>query len=138
MIPAVFAPPLEEVADFDTRPEPSRTYQLDFNSKRIVGMVDGKDAVTQMIYKTLQTERYAWLIYDWDYGMELEQYLGLSYDYIAADLERSVTEALWMDDRVLEIRDFSIQKTRIDALCVQFTAVTTEGDTKITWEVKLP
>ena len=137
MIPNIPASALPD-ADLLDRPEPSHTYKLDFSSKRIVGMTDGQQAVTQMIYKTLQTERYAWMIYDWSYGLELEQYLGLPFDYIMADIERSITDALMVDDRVQEIRNFTMRKTRIDALYVEFTAVTTEGDTKIGWEVKLP
>ena len=117
------------------KPGPGYTYKLDLGSKRIVGMIDDLTAVTQAIYKILYTERYAWLIYNWDYGMELEQYLGMNFDFIAADIGRSITEALLVDDRILEIRDFKIEKTRIDAVYIEFLAVTTAGDSKIEWEV---
>lgn len=138
MIPKIPQSALPDTSRLDTQSTPGHTYKLDLNSKRIVGMVDGRTSVTQAIYKTLYTERYAWLIYNWDYGMELEQYLGLEFDYVMADIERSITEALLVDDRIIELRDFKMKKTRIDALYVEFTAITTEGDSKIEWEVPLP
>lgn len=135
MIPKVPQFAVADISQLDTRPQPGYTYRLDLNSKRIVGMVDGLSGVIQAIYKILYTQRYAWLIYNWDYGMELEQYLGMDFNYVLADLERSVTEALLIDDRIVEIRDFKMIKTRIDALYVEFLAITTAGDSKIAWEV---
>lgn len=135
MTPRIPESTLPDVSQLGTRPEPGYTYKLDLRSKRIVGKVDGRTSVVQAIYKILYTERYAWLIYDWSYGMELEQYLGQEFDYVMADIERSITEALLVDDRVLEIREFKMKKTRIDALYVEFVAITTEGDAKIEWEV---
>jgi hypothetical protein len=138
MIPNIPESALPDVSQINAKPDPGYTYKLDLSSKRIVGMVDGRTAVTQAIYKILYTERYAWLIYNWDYGMELEHYLGLDFDYVMADLERAITEALQVDDRVLEIQNFVMKKTRIDALYVEFLAITTEGNIAIGWEVPLP
>ena len=137
MTPTIPESAMPDVSALTSRAEPGLTYKLDLSSKRIVGMVDDLTSVTQAIYKILYTERYAWLIYNWDYGMELEQYLGLDFDYIAADIERSITEALAVDNRILEIQHFKIVKTRIDAMHVEFLAVTTEGESKIEWEVPI-
>lgn len=134
MIPTIPESAMPDVGQIDATSGPGYTYKLDLNSKRIAGMIDGRTAVVQAIYKILYTERYAWLIYDWSYGMELEQYLGQEFDFVMADIERSITEALLVDDRILEIRSFSMRKARIDALYVEFTAVTTEGDETIEWE----
>jgi hypothetical protein len=119
----------------EVRPQPGYTYRLDLAGRRIVGMVDGLDAVTQMVYKTLYTERYAYLIYDWDYGMELEQYLGKDMGLVMAELAAAITEAIEGDDRVLAVRDFKMEKTRIDTLYVEFTVDSTEGETRTGLEV---
>lgn len=37
--------------------------------------MDGMEAVKQAVYKILQTERYKYVIYDWNYGVELEDLL---------------------------------------------------------------
>lgn len=137
MTPTIPESALPDISQIDVAPQPGYTYELDLSSKRILGKVDGLAAVTQMAYKTLYTERYAWLIYNWDYGMELEQYIGESMDYVIADIELAITEALQVDDRVLSVQNFKMEKTGIDALYVEFTVSSTEGDAKIGLEVPL-
>ena len=51
--------------------QPSRTYAVDWQTGRVSGFVDGTDALKQAIYKILQTERFAHLIYSWNYGFEM-------------------------------------------------------------------
>ena len=128
---------LPDVSRLEVKPQPGYTYKLDLAGKRIVGMTDGLDAVTQMAYKILYTERYAYIIYDWTYGMELEQYLGKDMPFVMAELGGAITEALEIDDRVLQVKDFTMRKTRIDALYVEFTVATTEGESRMGLEVPL-
>ena len=45
---------------------PSKTYRIDFQTGRISGTVDGRDAMVQAIRKILQTERFQYLIYSWN------------------------------------------------------------------------
>ena len=49
---------------------PSYTWYFDLKEKVLSGTCDGKTAVMQSIYLTLFTDRYKWLIHDWDYGHE--------------------------------------------------------------------
>lgn len=136
MIPFSAPSPMPDIAT-PAAVSPSCTYRLDATRKHIVGKVEGVQAITQMIYKTLSTERYAWLIYNWNHGTELEQYVGMPSAYIKADLERAITEALLADDRILELKDFQFRNEAVDALAIEFVAVTTEGYIKITQEVPL-
>ena len=39
-----------------------RTYRMDAQKKRIVGMVDGLEAAQQSIFKAMQTRRFAYQI----------------------------------------------------------------------------
>ena len=137
MIPNIPESALLDVGQIDLLPQPSRTYELDLQSGRILSTVDGLAAATQMVYKTFYTERYAWLIYNWDYGMELEQYIGRSMDFVMADIQLAITEALQVDDRFLSVQDFKMEQKKIDALYVEFTVSTTEGSTTIGLEVPL-
>ena len=43
---------------------PSLTYRLDFTNRRIIGKIDDKEAVIQFIKKVLETDKYAYEIYD--------------------------------------------------------------------------
>ena len=61
--------------EFVIRKQPSRTYRL--KDGRLQGCVDGREAVQQAIYCILNTERFDWLIYNWNYGVEPVSYTHL-------------------------------------------------------------
>ncbi|UQZ33667.1 hypothetical protein C2I18_09005 [Paenibacillus sp. PK3_47] len=79
---------------------PSLTYRMDWERKRITGSVDGLDAVKQAAVKVLQTERYEFLIYSTDYGTEWNLVLGKDRLLARSELKRSVSEALFQDERI--------------------------------------
>ncbi|OPX43834.1 protein 25-like lysozyme [Ruminiclostridium hungatei] len=133
MIPFVYEdlqPDLEYVR------QPSGTYRMHLEEKRIWGMLDGSEAIRQAIYKILNTERYDSVIYSWNYGAELVELVGQPVPYVYSQLERKITEALLRDDRITEVVDFSFSadKGRVTAA---FTAVTTEGGIAVEKEVRL-
>ena len=113
----------------------SRTYKVNWNTGRIVGYTDGRAALEQAIYKILQTERFAWRIYSWNYGFEMSKLMGQSEPVVTAEAERLISEALTADDRIERIADFSIEFHRKRAAVVKFTAVSVFGDIEITTEV---
>lgn len=86
---------------------PSRTYGMDFEGKRFSGMVDGVDAVRQAAYCILNTERYEFLIYSWNYGAEMKGLYGHPMPYVKSELKRRVREALMQDGRILGVDSFS-------------------------------
>lgn len=53
--------------DFEKEIQPTKTYFLNTDNNTITGYCDGKDAMKQAIYKILNTERYDYLIYSWNY-----------------------------------------------------------------------
>ncbi|MEG1428043.1 MAG: DUF2634 domain-containing protein [Oscillospiraceae bacterium] len=85
--------------------KPSLTYKMTGN--RIEGVTEGRAALEQAIRLILQTERYAYALYSWNYGIELENLFGLNPDLLAALLETRIKEALKQDDRILDVRDFT-------------------------------
>lgn len=114
---------------------PSLTYRRDGN--RITGMIDGLPAMIQAVDKLLTTELWEYVIYGDDYGVELNRLIGKPFDFVESDLERTITSALEVDGRFLEIQDFTINKTSKDSLLASFTVVTTEGDFSIEREVDI-
>lgn len=118
--------------------EPSnKTYRLDFKSKRIVGNVDNLEAVTQSIYKILNTERQSQVIYDMDYGIELERFIGQDEDFVKADIQRTVTEAILSDDRVTEVSNFIIGDLNGDTLDISLDVETIFGTVSVGSEVMI-
>lgn len=99
---------------------------------RIRGMCDEKEALEQAIYHILQIERYKWVIYPQSYGSEIADLIGQPHDYAAAELKRTITEALTQDDRVIDVGEWDIVfGDAKDALTVGFTVETIYGEIEI-------
>lgn len=65
-------------------------------------MYDGREAMEQVIYKILNTERYRYVVYSWNYGIELMDLFGMPADYVCPVLEKRISEALLQDDRIMK------------------------------------
>ena len=114
---------------------PTKTYRIDPVNKRIMGMVDDSDAVMQFIRKVLSTDKYAFEIYDWYYGNELNKLVGHSYDYVVARIPNIFREALLVDDRITNVRDFTFSQPEIDVIVVTCYVDTVYGEIKYEQEV---
>lgn len=97
---------------FEAARQPSRTYRLDMENNLISGMADGLEAVKQAVYLILNTERYWYPIYSWDYGAELNHLYGQPTGMVYPEIERLITEALMQDDRITGVDGFSFEKER--------------------------
>lgn len=124
-----------DLTNLEVVSQPSLTYKLDFERKRISGKIDNEEAIRQLVMKILYTERYAYVIYSSQYGVELDRLIGKDYDFIVSDLERTITEALLADDRILSITDFTVEQTAIDRMSATFTVNSVVGSVNINTEV---
>lgn len=131
----------EVIADLEEELTPTRTYKLNFETKRITESIDGVEAIRQYVYKVLSTERASFAIYGTDeginYGVELQRFIGKPFSFISSDIERTVSEALLQDERILAIKDFVIGEPVNDTLEVSFTVSTLYGDIKISEEATI-
>lgn len=116
---------------------PTKTYKMSlYESKRsISGYVDQQEAMKQAIYKIIRTERYRYIIYDWNYGIELEDLFGMPVSYCVPEIERRVTEALLQDIRINEVNNFEFDTSKKGIVLTKFTAYTEFGEIDITEEV---
>ena len=102
--------------DFNTKItsyiQPSNTYKMDLKKERVLGYNDGIEAIKQSIFKILNTERYVYHIYTHNYGIELSDLIGEPIEYVCPELQRRITEALIIDNRINDVRsfDFKISK----------------------------
>jgi phage baseplate assembly protein W len=108
--------------------EPTRTYKIDPVSKRIIGMVDGLDALKQSVLKILSTERNEHEIYTSDYGFETPNIIGMDLGTISSVLRQRIQEALLRDDRIISVRDFQITAVDNEAITVEFTIESQYGN----------
>ena len=114
---------------------PSRTYHV--KNGRILSQVDGLDSIVQAVDKLLKTERFAYVIYSQNYGVELERFIGQNFDFVKADLERTISDALLVDDRIDHIGDFEMEQTNGNTLSCRFMVNTIEGEFRSGTEVVL-
>ncbi|MHA6258363.1 DUF2634 domain-containing protein [Sporosarcina sp. CAU 1771] len=124
----------EEVEVTDEAELPTRTYKLDFERGRCLGMVDGLNAMEQTIFKLLQTDRFEHLIYSDDYGFE--NMTGNNRVLVRAELPRRIKEALLQDGRITSIEDFALDFEK-DKAVVTFTVLTIYGDVDVLREVSI-
>lgn len=112
---------------------PSRTYRLDLDRGRIQGRIDGINAVNQAIRKAIITPRFKCLIYDNQYGSEIESTVianDATQEYIEAAVPGFVADALKPDTRILNVYDFDF-KFEDEKAYIFFKADTIFGETVI-------
>ncbi len=96
----------------DEQEIPSRTYRIDWDEGRIIGFVDGQEAMRQYIKKALITPRFRCLIYSNQYGSEIEDMLiqrDATREYIETKVRFLVTDALIYDPRIIRVYNIVIQ-----------------------------
>lgn len=123
--------PIDEVVEEEEKP--SKTYRLDLDAGRIVGMVDGLEAVNQAIRKAIITPRFKCLIYDNQYGSEVTEAVtakDASPEYIEAVIPGFIKDALKPDTRILDVYDFDFEFEG-DKAYIFFRADTVFGETEI-------
>lgn len=119
-----------EGMSISVKTQPSFTYLVDFEGSYVQGMCNGIIAIRQAIYKILNTPRYKYVIYDRDYGIELDDLIGKSAVYVSAVIKGRIEEALIWDNRILSVENFEISSDR-DSITVSFVARTVWGKENI-------
>lgn len=124
-----------DVIEAELTEQPSLTYRI--VGDRIIGRVDGEEAIQQFIAKALRTALNRFLIYDDQYGCDLESLIGASVtrELLEEEIPRVITEALIYDDRISDVVDFGITNEG-DKVFVSFTALLVNGE-QVESEVEL-
>lgn len=123
--------------NFKLEEQPTYTYRMDLENNRIQGHVNKIEAMKQAIYKILLTERYRYIMYSWNYGIELQDLYGEPVSFVCPELERRITEALLWDKRIQSVDNFEFDLSQKGAIHVSFTAHTIFGDVQAEREVEV-
>lgn len=118
---------------------PSKTFEISFDKNRIKGKFDDVNSLVQAIYKILLTKRYYYEIYDWNYGIEIDDLIGMPKEYIKVEIERRIVDALSIDDRIELVYDFEFLDIENDkfSLIVRFNVKSIFGGFLFKWEVDI-
>ena len=108
--------------------QPSKNYKLHAELDTISGICDNLEAMHQVIYKILNTERYQNIIYSWNYGIELVDLYGEPVAFVCSEIQRRITEALIQDDRIKSVEDFDFDLSERKTVKVTFIVHTIFGE----------
>ena len=98
-------------------------------------IVEGLEAVKSWSFRALQTHRAKFEIFTWDYGLDLESFVGkVLTDKMKIDLTKEITECLLENKHVINILDFEFL-TNKSKVFIGFKIVTKYGE--FNEEVKL-
>ena len=114
--------------ELEVETQPSKDYKLILENNTINGLCDELEAMTQVVYKILNTERYQHIIYSHDYGVELQDLFGEPVEYVCPELQRRIEEALMQDDRITSVSSFEFDITKKRTVKTTFTVHTIFGD----------
>lgn len=124
MIPSVKN---ELTNDFEFEEMPTNTFKLNEAYNQIYSFTDGLEAMKQAIYLILNIERYEYIIFSWNYGVELADLFGKPSSYVMAELERRISEALLQDSRIKSVEDFEFDREKNKVFC-KFKVKTIYGE----------
>lgn len=103
----------------------TKTYEITNN--KIGKHIDNLVALKQAIYKVLNTEKYQYPIYSFNYGIELESLINKDRDYVRIELRRRIEECLLLDSRIEAVEDFEFE-TEEDRLICSFNVISIYGN----------
>lgn len=127
-------PKIKTSADITVKELATKTHRMElYEGNYILGFVDSLKAMEQAIYKIIRTERYKYIIYSWNYGIELEDLFGMPVEYCVVELERRILEALLQDNRITAVNgfEFDTESERGTILIKKFVAETVFGEIQI-------
>ena len=114
--------------DLEVTTQPSLSHKMHIDDNYINGTCKDLEEVKQTIYKILNTERYKYLIYSWNFGVELSDLIGEPIDYVLSEVERRITEALLQDDRIESVTDFEFDTSKKKEVVCTFVVHTIFGE----------
>ena len=117
-------PKIKTSADITVKELPTKTHSMElYEGNYILGIVDSLKAM----------ERYKYIIYSWNYGIELEDLFGMPVEYCVVELERRISEALLQDNRITAVNgfEFDTESERGTILIKKFIAETVFGEIQI-------
>ncbi len=118
--------PINTTGGIEYQQYPSRTWNVNKDTQRIEGDTDRLPSVQQAAEIILNTQRFRWQIYQPFSGVHLEDLIGQESDFVGAELQRRIKEALAVDERIQGISDFSFYMEE-DSMMVQFRVNTVYG-----------
>lgn len=111
-----------------------KEYEIDFATGQLTGrVVEGLKAILMWAWMALQTTRYRYYIYSWDYGQEFEEYIGKGYsdEHLNLEMQRIIEECLMVNEHIAGIDNYEFSKNEKGEIIISFSIMTDYGEEKI-------
>lgn len=84
----------------------------DNNGNHVI--VEKNEALKVWVYKALKTERFDYMAYSWQYGIELKPFIGkvMSVQERYSELKRVITECLMVNPYITSIDSFDFEEEK--------------------------
>lgn len=95
-------------------------------------IVEGDEAIKIWIYKALSTERFRYLAYSWQYGIELCPFIGkvMGVQQRYSEIKRVIVECLMVNPYIKSIDTIDIQHEG-DTVDISITLTTIYGEVSV-------
>lgn len=95
-------------------------------------IVEGDEAIKIWIYKALSTERFRYLAYSWQYGIELRPFIGkvMGVQQRYSEIKRVIVECLMVNPYIRSIDTIDIQHEG-DTVDISITLTTIYGEVSV-------
>lgn len=115
------------------RHDNSKRVRVNFSTGQLTGqIVEGKEAIKVWIWCCLQTQRFRYPIYSWDYGADMEQYIGraVSREFLQTDCEDEIRSAMLVNPYISDVTDFNVER-KDDQMHISFRVITRFGEMEV-------
>lgn len=123
-------PVRNQLKEVDILTIPSKDFRMERGGEHVTGTCEELEELRQTIFCILNTERYRYPVYSWNYGIDLMDLYGKPTDYVMSELKRRITEALKQDDRVWAVEEFEFEVTGKQILVTFFVRTIYGGTTE--------
>lgn len=123
----------EDIEVEEKEEEIYKEYEIDWETGQLTGrIVEGLEAVKVWIYLALNTDRYVFEQFTWDYGHELGTLIGTSnnQEYLQMEVKRMVEECLFINEHITGVSNLQCEINE-EKITISFTAVTDYGEVSI-------
>lgn len=110
---------------------PNNEWIVDFEDGGNVSPESNLETIAQGVRFALETGRFKHPIMGSNFGTIFDDLIGTDYDYIRSELARRIMDALLIDDRIVDVRDFQYTRGENSAMTVSCTVETILGNVNI-------
>ena len=133
ILPSFYTPQMSQKTDSGTSQTIPKEYGINFSTGQLTGqIVEGKEAIKVWIWCCLQTQRFRYPIYSWDYGADMEQYIGraVSREFLQTDCEDALRSAMLVNPYISDVTDFNVER-KDDQMHISFRVITRFGEMEV-------